>query len=227
MPDTTDAAYAQAVADAQARQAMTPEERKTEEASRYRAHAEAAALEAGVPFDRYAYEHKVWREELAEAGQKVLGQDQSYRGVGNPTVGPADALLVGGVWVEGPWRRFTLGNRNEWLSDGGVIVAPADVQARRVRRHAPDGGPVDVHPDVTAWNDYSRLLAAEPTPDCPGSGTALNPADTDDALMIGAGAAWCFECERTVPVVPGAGAIERDDRWPELVRHDRNGRPVA
>lgn len=219
MPDYNDAdVLAHARAEHEARAAETPAQRQARQAAADRERAQANCAEAGIPFDRYAFDHKRWRDLLADAGQKVLRQDATYRGHGRaglPT--PAERLLVGPVWIDGPWRRFSLGSRDEWLSDTGVVVRPADVQAVQLARVGPG-------PDAEAWAAYARLLADEPAPDCDGAGITLNPDDVEDRRMIETGDGWCVECERTVPVIhpekPSGG-------FPELAPHDTKGRPIT
>lgn len=186
---------------------LTPAERDAEDL----AHARRAAAEAGVPFDRYAFARKQWRDQLEQAGHTLLRRVK----VNDPFAAgiTLDRLLTGGVWLDGPWRCYVTSGQGYrlWLSDAGVVVREDDVQARQVAR-------TGTGPTAEAWATYAALLRAEPSPDCAGSGFVLDPTVVEEAAMITAGEGWCFECESGVPVVLNDG-----DRA-VLAPHDATGR---
>lgn len=153
------------------------------------------------PRARYEREHATWAHQLGMIARAATTVDLDAT--------RAAALLVGGQWLDGPFRPIADSDRGfrRWLSDDGVVVLDADVQARRL---AGD--------QRSKWVTH---LDAEPLEDCPGVGFTLDPKDDDDALDIAEGSFMCGECDTTFQLV---GSPSTDYRLPE---HDRRGRLIV
>lgn len=171
------------------------------------------------PVSRFEQETAAWRNRGNSAARTAIA-------VTDTAEVRARGLLVGGVWIDGPfrpvWSAPTAGHQLGWISDGGVYVTVHDVQARDLAgAHGSD------------WRTY---LTSEPAEDCPGSlALALRPNPEgkrdDDGYVIDVPAevgteAYCPDCDRSLPVITPAGAVEGLEREPVLAEHDRRGRRI-
>lgn len=163
-----------------------------------------------TPRSRYDRAMGTWRNAHKPAIYAALA-------VTDTSVVVADALLVGGTWLEGPfepvWAGLNAMEHTGWLSADGVHVDVLQVQARRI------GGQHRA--------DWLAHLEARPVEDCPGAGElALRPDPTGergpdgftrDVAAEPGSTAYCAECDHSVAVI-GADGGE-----PVLAPHDRRG----